>query len=63
MYVPHRFWAEAVFTLVYLLNRSPTMPVKKTPKEAWFGRKPKVSHLEVLDLLCIVGFQLRKEPS
>jgi hypothetical protein len=43
-----RFWAEAMFTTVYLLNRSPTMAVKqKTPKEAWSGRKPKVSHLKV----------------
>jgi hypothetical protein len=34
--------------VVYLLNRSPTMVVKqKTPKEAWSGRKPKVSHLKV----------------
>jgi hypothetical protein len=46
--VPNRFWAEAVFTTVYLLNRSPTMAVKqKTPEEAWSGRKPKVSHLKV----------------
>jgi transposase InsO family protein len=46
--VPNRFWVEAVFTTVYLLNRSPTMAVKqKTPKEAWSRRKPKVSHLKV----------------
>jgi transposase InsO family protein len=46
--VPNRFWVEAVFTTVYLLNRSPTMAVKqKTPEEAWSGRKPKVSHLKV----------------
>jgi transposase InsO family protein len=46
--VPNRFWAETVFTTVYLLNRSPTMAVKqKTLEEAWFGRKPKVSHLKV----------------
>jgi hypothetical protein len=46
--VPNRFWVEAVFTAVYLLNRSPTMAVKqKTPEEAWSGRNPKVSHLKV----------------
>ena len=46
--VPNRFWVEAVFTAVYLLNRSPMMAVKqKTPEEAWSGRKPKVSHLKV----------------
>jgi hypothetical protein len=46
--VPNRFWVEAVFTAVYLLNRSPTMAIKKkTQEEAWYGRKPKVSHLKV----------------
>ena len=46
--IPHMFWVEAVFTIVYLLNRSPTIAVQqKTPKEAWSGRKPKVSHLKV----------------
>lgn len=44
--VPEHFWAEAVFTAIYLLNRCPTKVVKKmTPKEAWSGKKPKISHL------------------
>ena len=47
-FVPHKFWAEAMFTMVPLLNRSPTMAVKqKTPKEAWSGIKSKVSNLKV----------------
>jgi hypothetical protein len=46
--VPNRFWAEAVFTAVYLLNRSPMMVVKqKTPEESCCGRNPKVIHLKV----------------
>jgi hypothetical protein len=46
--VPNRFWAEAMFTTIYLLNRSPMMEMKqKTPKEAWFGRNPKVDHLKL----------------
>eukprot|EP00253_Pinus_taeda_P004299 PITA_04299 len=46
--IPNKFWAEAVFTAVYLLNRSPTQAVKgKTPEEVWSGRKPKISHLKV----------------
>eukprot|EP00253_Pinus_taeda_P019794 PITA_19794 len=46
--VSNKFWAEAVFTVVYLLNRSPTQAVKgKTPEEVWSGRKPKISHLKV----------------
>ncbi|CAL9020712.1 unnamed protein product, partial [Prunus brigantina] len=39
--LPKHFWAEAVFTAVYILNRSPTKVVKnKTPFEAWSGFKP-----------------------
>eukprot|EP00253_Pinus_taeda_P006391 PITA_06391 len=46
--IPNKFWAEAVFTAVYLLNRSPTQAVKgKTLEEIWSGRKPKISHLKV----------------
>eukprot|EP00253_Pinus_taeda_P002078 PITA_02078 len=46
--IPNKFWAEAIFTVVYLLNRSPTQAVKgKTPEEVWSGRKPKISHLKV----------------
>lgn len=46
--LPSKFWAEAVNTLVYLLNKLPTVAVKeKTPFEAWYGIKPSVSHLKV----------------
>ena len=41
-------WAEAVNTLVYLRNRSPTSRFKgETPYERWYGVKPKVDHLRV----------------
>ena len=44
--LPARFWAEAVNTAVYLLNRSPTRALEnKTPFEAWHGRMPILSHL------------------
>jgi transposase InsO family protein len=42
------FWGEAVVTAVYILNRSPTKALNgSTPYEAWYGRKPAVSHLRV----------------
>jgi len=42
------FWAEAVNTVVYLKNRSPTKSLEyKTPFEALFGFKPTVSYLRV----------------
>ena len=44
--LPARFWAEAVNTAVYLLNRSPTKALNDiTPFEAWHGRKPTLGHL------------------
>ena len=46
--LPHKFWAEALSTAVYLKNRSPTKAVKDmTPFEAWKNMKPKVGHLRV----------------
>ncbi|GJV94795.1 retrovirus-related pol polyprotein from transposon TNT 1-94 [Tanacetum coccineum] len=39
--LPKSFWAEAVYSAIYLLNRSPTKSLdNKTPLEAWNGRKP-----------------------
>jgi hypothetical protein len=44
--LPERFWADAVATAVYILNRSPTKALTgKTPFEAWSGRRPNLSHL------------------
>jgi len=41
-----RFWGEAVTTMVFILNRTPTKALKgKTPFESWYGRKPSVSFL------------------
>ncbi len=46
--LPDHFWGEAVATVVYLLNISPTKAVlNQTPYEAWMGKKPWVSHLKV----------------
>ena len=39
--LPHQFWAEALSTASYLLNRSPTKTLgDETPFEAWVGKKP-----------------------
>lgn len=43
-----KFWAEAVNTIVYLKNRSPTIAlVNETPEEAWCKEKPSVNHLRI----------------
>ncbi|KAM2263640.1 hypothetical protein ACFXTI_039900 [Malus domestica] len=51
--IPLEFWAEAVNTSVYILNRCPTKALhKKTPFEAYSGRKPGIKHLKVFGSLC-----------
>lgn len=41
-----KYWAEAINTAVYVLNRTGSSPVKgKTPYELWFKRIPKINHL------------------
>ena len=50
---PLYLWAEAVYTAVYLHNRSPTVALKdKTPFECWYGKKPDVSELRVFGCVC-----------
>ena len=47
--LPNQFWAEAVNTAVYILNRSYTKALKgQTPHEAYSGKKPFVSHFRTL---------------
>ncbi|CAL8075087.1 unnamed protein product [Prunus armeniaca] len=51
--MPLEFWAEAVNTDVYVQNRCPTKALdKKTPFEAYSGRRPGVKHLRVFGSLC-----------
>jgi hypothetical protein len=46
--ISNGFWAEAINTVVYLKNRSPTKSLEhKTPFEAFYGFKPIVSHLRI----------------
>ncbi|WVZ85487.1 LOW QUALITY PROTEIN: hypothetical protein U9M48_032409 [Paspalum notatum var. saurae] len=58
--LPNSFWAEAVATVVYLLNHSPTKAVwNRTPYEAWYGSKPDVRHLKVFG--CIAYAHINSE--
>ncbi|KAL0296069.1 UNVERIFIED_CONTAM: Retrovirus-related Pol polyprotein from transposon TNT 1-94 [Sesamum radiatum] len=60
-HLPKAFWAEAVYTAVYLLNRCPTKAVQNmTPIEAWSGKKPSAKHLRVFGSICLYIFQQRK---
>jgi len=49
------FWADAVSTACYVLNRVLIKPIlKKTPYELFKGRKPNVSHLKVFGCKCFI---------
>ncbi|KAL4369603.1 hypothetical protein GQ457_05G026510 [Hibiscus cannabinus] len=55
------FWAEAVRTTVYLLNRLLTKAVQdKTLVEAWLGRKPSAKHLRVFGSICYAHIPAQK---
>ncbi|KAL0311966.1 UNVERIFIED_CONTAM: Copia protein [Sesamum radiatum] len=60
-HLPKAFWAEAVYTAVYLLNRCLTKAVQKmTPTEAWSGKKPSAKHLRVFGSICYVHIPTEK---
>jgi len=50
--LPIRLWGEAIMTVTYLKNRSPTTALNKiTPYEAWHGKKPDLSYLHTFECI------------
>ena len=45
--LPTSFWGYALKTAAFLLNRTPTKVVEKTPYEMWTGHKPNMSFLRI----------------
>ena len=45
--LPLSFWGYALEAAAFTLNRAPSKSVETTPYELWFGKKPKLSFLEV----------------
>jgi len=53
--LPKYFWADAVNTACYVLNRVLIRPIlKKTPYELFKGRKPNISHFRVFGCKCFI---------
>ncbi|THV56149.1 transposase, partial [Flagellimonas alvinocaridis] len=53
--LPKYFWAEAIHSACYILNRALIRPIlKKTPYELFVGRKPNISHLRAFGCKCYV---------
>ena len=53
--LPKNFWAEAVSTACYILNRALIRPLlNKTPYELFKGRKPNIMYFKVFGSKCYV---------
>ena len=53
--VLQRFWAEAVNTVVYVINRVYIRPsTKNTPYELWNGGKPNVKYFKTFGSKCYI---------
>lgn len=62
--MPKEFWAEAVATVVYILNRCLTNSIRdKMLEKAWSGRRPSIKHLKVFGCItyAYVLDQLKKK--
>src|SRR5258708_4673110 len=62
--LPPSLWGDALNAQIHIWNLFPTSSLKgKTPYEAWFKRKPDVSHLRVWGCLAYVFIQKDKRRS
>ncbi len=53
--LPNYFWVEAVATVVYIMNRTPTAIIHgMAPEEKFTGKKPDVSHFKVFGCIAYV---------
>ena len=53
--LPQYFWAEAVNTACYIINRAMVRPIlKKTPYELYKGKRPNLSHFKVFGCICYI---------
>lgn len=53
--LPKQFWAEAVNTAAYLINRGPSVPLEhRIPEEVWSRKEVELSHLKVFGCVAYV---------
>jgi hypothetical protein len=53
--LPKLFWADAISTAAYLINRGPSVPLGyQLPEEVWSGKEVSLSHLRVFGCVSYV---------
>ena len=53
--IPQTYWAEAVHTIVHILNKAHLIPnFDKTPYELWHGKPTSVKHFRVFGRKCFI---------
>ncbi|KAG6742202.1 hypothetical protein POTOM_055492 [Populus tomentosa] len=53
--LPQTFWADAVHTAVYLINRGPSVLLEfRLPEEVWRGKEVQLSHLKIFGCVSYV---------
>jgi hypothetical protein len=53
--LPKQFWAEAINTAAYLINRGPSVPLEqRIPEEVWSGKEVNLSWLKVFGCIAYV---------
>jgi hypothetical protein len=56
--LPDMFWADAVNTAAYLINRGPSVPLNHLlPEEKWSGKEIGLSHLRVFGCVAYVHIE------
>ena len=46
--LPNHYWGEALYTVVHVLNLTPTVALNsEVPDKIWFGKNVKYDHLRV----------------
>jgi len=57
--LPKQFWADAINTAVYLINRGPSVPLNcGIPKEIWIDKEVNLNHLYTFGYIYYVHIEL-----
>ena len=60
--LPRYFWAEAVNTSCYIINRAMVRPLsRKTPYELFKGKRPSITHFKVFGTKCFVHMNDKRD--